>query len=418
MRLVLMRPPDSEWWELSFSATTLATSELIRRAENPLAFIQDRRRWLLSVGMVNLEYLRLLIYPNTLCIEYSYDCVPLAVDDAPLLLFPHLLPPFVLLWIAIFACALALYNAVHTAHARRTLIAASWLLMPWLPISHLPLRLGNARRRAHIIPPLHRIHPPRRECHTTNLAASSNNHQDHYGGWPPRVPPLRSRRLRTALLVGLLIGLLSARTLIRTIDWRSDASAFESAILACPRSAKLHQNMCTLRTGQRRFSEAKAHCDLAEEIDITHCDTKKSRAFLHLAEDDIGGAIREFNGSLSCVYTNMHAYRVLMTLYDALYNRDQQNASLHEDMATTQLAVGNVAYAARLMRRRVHCISSVVSMERRLLQQSVVRPSFERRQKASLLLVVWARRVHCSIGGPKRCVRQRDGSRRSRPSSK
>ncbi|MAR13125.1 MAG: hypothetical protein CL681_24550, partial [Blastopirellula sp.] len=103
-----------------------------------------------------------------------------------------------LLWIAIFACALALYNAVHTAHARRTLVAASWLLMPWLPISHLPLRLGTlvAERTLYlpsigfillVVNATRPIWQPRAIIIKTTTVGGR------------RLPPLRSRRLRTAL---------------------------------------------------------------------------------------------------------------------------------------------------------------------------------------------------------------------------
>ena len=37
-------------------------------------------------------------------------------------------------------------------------------------------------------------------------------------------------------------------------------------------------------------------------------------------------------------------------LYDVLHRHDAHNASLHEDMASTQLVVGNLAYAAVLLR--------------------------------------------------------------------
>ena len=53
MRLLLMRADGAA---VSFASASLATSELIRRAENPLAFVRGTVPWLLSVGRVNCEY--------------------------------------------------------------------------------------------------------------------------------------------------------------------------------------------------------------------------------------------------------------------------------------------------------------------------------------------------------------------------
>ncbi|KOO34891.1 hypothetical protein Ctob_014853 [Chrysochromulina tobinii] len=153
-----------------------------------------------------------------------------------------------------------------------------------------------------------------------------------------------------APLIGLIIGALAARTLRRTLDWRTDETAFEAAILACPRSAKLHQQMCTLRTQQRRFDEAAVHCAASEEIDPLFCDVHKSKGYLAIGRDDVGGAIEAFNTSLTCVYTNLHAYKVLLTVYDLLHARDPRNGSLYEQMGRTQATVGNRPYALALLR--------------------------------------------------------------------
>ena len=345
VRAVLMRPGGAP---LSLSVASLATSELIRRAENPLAFVSGRGRWLLSVGRVNVEYVRLLLWPATLCIEYSYNCVPLAVEE-DLAVWGNA-PPMLLLIASAPMGLAAMRNARRSAHARRTLVASAWLMMPWLPISHIPLRLGTlvAERTlylpsvgaallvANAMRPWYSEYQPSEPQRTASSTARAG------GGFIARA--------RVGLVVSGVVGLLAARTLRRTLDWRTDESAFESAIVACPRSAKLHQNMCVLRTGQRRLAEARMHCDLAEQIDPDYCDTAKSRAFVHLAADDLGRAIVDFNSSLTCIYTNVHAYRVLLVLYDLLHSRDAHNASLHEDMASTHLAVGNLAYAAVLLR--------------------------------------------------------------------
>ena len=331
MRLLLMRPAGGR---LSFSSASLSTSDLIRRAENPLAFVAGRTRWLLSVGRVNCEYVRLLVWPRTLCIEYSFDCVPLALE--PTLAVAANLPPLILLLASLALVTAALRNAYRRAHGRHTLVAAAWLVMPWLPISHLPLRLGTlVAERTLYLPSVGAV------LLAANVAANAlQPSSQRHAVAANAVQPSSQRqaasgvgsicaRLAGALPVGLVVGLLAARTLVRTLDWRSDDSAFESGVIACPRSAKLHQNMCVLRTGQRRLDDADHHCALAEQIDPQYCDTAKSRAFLHLARDDIGRAVGAFNESLTCIYTNLHSYRVLLSLYD-LQVQSRRTSPFHD----------------------------------------------------------------------------------------
>ena len=381
MRLLLMRPPGAT---LSFASASLSTSELIRRAENPLTFVTDRSLWLLSMLRVNAEYARLMLWPSRLCIEYSYDCVPMAksVDEAANV------PPLLLLFAALAAALAALRNALMSgggasggtsggatnAHARHTLVAAAWLLMPWLPISHVPLRLGTlVAERTLYLPSVgavllatNALRPLLTcSCAARPRARGRGDGAGHNGagqagdaakapaGSGRRRPSSRRRRTVSCAMgagVGLLIGTLAARTLRRTLDWRTDESAFEAAIDACPRSAKLHQQMCTLRTGQGRLEEARAHCKRSTELDPEFCDVGKSKGFLALAQSDIGTAVAEFNASLPCAYTNLHSYRVLLSLYDFFYSRDPHNASLHEAMGSSQAVVGNAPFAARLLR--------------------------------------------------------------------
>jgi len=152
------------------------------------------------------------------------------------------------------------------------------------------------------------------------------------------------------MLTGLVVGYLSVLTLQRNLDWRSDETAFEAALHVCPRSAKLHQQMCTLRTQQGRLDDAERHCHTSRAIDPLFCDVDKSVAFLRLAQNDILGAVHHLNASLGCVYTNVQAYRALLVVYDALHRENSANASLYSMMASTHAYIGNYKYAALLYR--------------------------------------------------------------------
>ena len=56
-------------------AIFLEQSELIRKAENPFAFLHGQE-YVLSMMYLHFRYLYLLLWPDPLCAEYSFDCIP------------------------------------------------------------------------------------------------------------------------------------------------------------------------------------------------------------------------------------------------------------------------------------------------------------------------------------------------------
>ena len=70
-----------------------------------------------------------------------------------------------------------------------------------------------------------------------------------------------------------------------------------------------------------RVIEYRREADVAQGLAVCVVYGCRSLAFLRLAEEDVAAAVRHFNASLECVYTSMHSYRVLMSVYDALLRR-------------------------------------------------------------------------------------------------
>jgi hypothetical protein len=60
----------------AFSKAYLGESQLIRRAENPYAFLETRTEKILSYMHLHYRYFMLLVYPKEQCAEYAYDCIP------------------------------------------------------------------------------------------------------------------------------------------------------------------------------------------------------------------------------------------------------------------------------------------------------------------------------------------------------
>lgn len=53
----------------------LGDSELIRKAENPFAFLEHKEK-IFSLFYLHFRYFYILLWPSTLCAEYAFDCIP------------------------------------------------------------------------------------------------------------------------------------------------------------------------------------------------------------------------------------------------------------------------------------------------------------------------------------------------------
>src|SRR5690606_16615518 len=115
------------------SKSTLTGSGLIRQTENPFVFLHGST-WLLSVVYTHAYYAFLLVMPTSSSIEYSYDCIP-AVSS--FIDYRNL-------------GSIATYTVIAMAciHALRTrslvgLLALIWMLIPFVPASHLFTTIGT-----------------------------------------------------------------------------------------------------------------------------------------------------------------------------------------------------------------------------------------------------------------------------------
>ena len=52
--------------------------------------------------------------------------------------------------------------------------------------------------------------------------------------------------------------------------------------------------------------------------------------------------MHHLNASLPCPWTNVKAYRTLLTLYDLSLRRDPQNATTYGQLASSYAVIGNL----------------------------------------------------------------------------
>ena len=114
--------------------STLQSSELIRRTENPFAFTNGTT-WIMSTAYLHGRYANLLLNPLTeLCAEYSYNCIPVveSVFDIRNVLS---VSTYVVLFLIIA------YGLVK--RHRGVLLCVLWIIIPMLPASNLFMKVGT-----------------------------------------------------------------------------------------------------------------------------------------------------------------------------------------------------------------------------------------------------------------------------------
>mmetsp|Transcript_46174 Transcript_46174/g.106573 ORF Transcript_46174/g.106573 Transcript_46174/m.106573 type:complete len:228 (+) Transcript_46174:1757-2440(+) len=158
---------------------------------------------------------------------------------------------------------------------------------------------------------------------------------------------LGAARLLGATALGLACAALSARTLVRNLDWLNNDTAFSSALAVCGRSAKLQ-----LQTGKRLLGSgdttgALVRFALAREIDPDFCDLDFEEAKVRLMLGQAKAALPLLHNSLQCPFTVNGAAPMLMEVYKQLLSQYPNDSWLHGMAASTYNSAGQPAQAAQ-----------------------------------------------------------------------
>jgi len=289
---------------------TLQKSDLIRRTENPFAFTNGTT-WILSTAYLHGRYAKLLVFPTELCAEYSYNCIPVVeyLSDTRNLL--SLLSYCVFIFVVIYGLAMR-----HEG----VLLCVLWICMPMIPASNLFMKVGTllAERLLYV--------PSLGFCCLVTYAVR----RFFFG----------CSKLVVWSLFGAIVVTMINRSQLRTQDWYTDESLFESAVEVCPQSAKMQQQLGQVRLSQGRTDEALRLFRLAQSIDPEFCDVKISIANVMLNKKDVGGAVANLQDSLHCVYTSRKAWDHLSRIWQLGLKLNDKNATLYEEMADTMATMG------------------------------------------------------------------------------
>ena len=182
----------------------------------------------LSICRIFATYIKLLCFPVTLNADYSYNAFPVTTS----LVDPAALGSVLLL----LAVAVALLTALQSQ--KQIAFAGLWFFITLLPVSQIvPHHEPMAEHYLYL--------PSVGFCLLVAL------------GVERLLTSVRTRPVAYAAF-GILVILLSLRTVVRNGDWRDDLTLWEKTVQTAPHSSRAHQNLGTEYARRGEFDRAIA----------------------------------------------------------------------------------------------------------------------------------------------------------------
>lgn len=231
---------------------TGGTSLNMSPQDNPISFESDRKARILSYSFLHGVYMRLLVWPQFLCYDYSMDAIPMVRDffDCRMML-P--LSAYVG-----FMASLSFVMQLPARHRRSGLIAMALLAVSFLPASNILFPVGTVvgERLMYVPsagyclavvvvlhaylqgtlnkPPIpHRLEP-------TKIQRGKEIHSWGIGSGRPEA---MRRAFKVLLFVSSGMAALSVRTWVRVWDWESSETLFIKDGARQPNSSKTQFNL-------------------------------------------------------------------------------------------------------------------------------------------------------------------------------
>ena len=253
--------------------------------------------------------------------EYGFDCIPeiQTWDDHRLV--------FGVGFHIVMAIAVSILLIIYNAQSFFGLVAIhwSWTLFSLFPICGI-LKVGTFVSDRIVVPAsvvasiwigkiLH--------GYATNWLWKTNS-------------PFRFFRPLQILFVVWWIGVSCATVHNRALDWMDSISLMNSALLTCPRFAKVHMEVSKIHSGlyptHLDLQKTRYHLDKAREIDPDLCDLHKQYVFLAIQQGNYREVERELPHALLCPFTSAGAEPLWNNYWNQLLSSAPQGSHQHTDI--------------------------------------------------------------------------------------
>lgn len=255
--------------------------------DNPLAHVGPQARLLTALEVAG-RYLWLMVWPQYLSPDYSYNQIPIVTSFGE----PRVLLAGVA-WGALIGAACWSYRG-----ARRAFLCVGFTLVTFLTGSNLLIPIGTVMgERLFYLPSVG-------VCLFAGVAWQRIVERPQ-----GTASSIRIRRLGRRLLVAIVI-VLAARTVLRNSDWRTEETLFRSAARAAPNSAKVRSNLAGIYL-QRGLTDSALR-ELQTSIAILPTPTAhRNLGTLYLRTGEPQRAIEEYRRALDLDPREAGAYASL-----------------------------------------------------------------------------------------------------------
>lgn len=283
-----------------------------RRVENPLAYIESTLSLLMSGAFLHANYLWILVFPQHLSCDWSFNCIPLISSLADVNNL-YTAAAYALIVVPTIWSMFMIFKGHR--FAMPVLFCIFWGILFFMPASNLFFFVGTMLAERVLYLPsitfcvlipifLERV-----------LSAA-------------RITSAPTRMKIVAAICIIIVALYSQRTWTRGYDWVHNEALFESAEKVCPDSAKIHFNLGILRTQQKQWAKSKNHFRRVLEIEPNYCEVNYRRALMYIGQNMYQPAIIDLTAALDCIYTRADSANALHAIYKALMEADPANASV------------------------------------------------------------------------------------------
>lgn len=122
----------------------------------------------------------------------------------------------------------------------------------------------------------------------------------------------------------------------RALDWMDSISLMNSALVTCPRFAKVHMEVSKIYSGLYPslfdLKKSRFHLDTAREIDPDLCDLHKQYVFVALQEHNYMEVERELTQALLCPFTSAGAEALWNNYWKQLLSSTPQGTHQHAEI--------------------------------------------------------------------------------------
>jgi len=301
--------------------------DVFRSLENPVAFMPPGLPRILSIGWIQLYYGYLLVAPVEMSCDYSASCITLvqAPED----------PRVILIWAAAAVFSLFCLRAAWDGLARRDFrlgSALAWLVLPYLPSSHIFINIGTlVAERLLYIPSIGYCllvayffdllfgdasvvdaKPPAPQPTPASQAAGGQREKRSSSSFSPLL--LLSLQM---IFLGALVPFYLHYLHARNEEWFSDIALFTAALRVCPGSAKVQQNTGVMDRTAGRADMAIQKFLLAREIHPEYCETDLQLALTY-ANINLTTTLLYLRKSIYCKFTELEAGKTIFSVAEQL----------------------------------------------------------------------------------------------------